>query len=272
MKAQRQPLDASHAARKVEGTVSEIVSASLDCYRALRDAVSEATFFQIYGNLYELYLSDETGDETTAPQVNARELPFVRDALAAIDKGGYPEALARVAFLMAHRDEPLPLSRLQLAHELIEEYHDMLPDLAPDQARRIAGEQEIIARYEPEKAIETLPLLLARHKDRERLLSLLERVLADPRVQRVEPSDEQKAMLARIRAVLGAVNHVPRASRRGNGAARIAATDARRIGEAMIARVVVACAFAVAISSPAFAGGLHPGFVRKGRVRTRASA
>ena len=223
VKAQRQPLDASHAARKVEGAVSETVSASLDCYRALRDAVSEATFFQIYANLYELYLSGESRDETTPPPVNVRELPFVRDALAAIDKGAYPEALARVAFLMAHRDEPLPLSRLQLAHELIEEYHDMLPDLPPDQVRRIAGEQEIIARYEPEKAIETLPLLLARQKDRVRLLSLLERVLADPRVQRVEPSDEQRATLARIRDVLGAVNHVPRAPRRGNGAGRIAA-------------------------------------------------
>jgi Protein of unknown function (DUF3141) len=223
VKAQRQPLDASHAARKVEGAVSETISASLDCYRALRDAVSETTFFQIYANLYELYLSGESRDETTPPPVDVRELPFVKDALAAIDKGAYPEALARVAFLMGHKDEPLPLSRLQLAHDLIEEYHDMLPDLAPDQARRIAGEQEIIARYEPERAIETLPLLLARHKDRERLLSLLERVLADPRVQRLEPSEEQKAMLVRIRNVLGAVNHAPRAPRRGNGAARIAA-------------------------------------------------
>jgi hypothetical protein len=32
---------------------------------------------------------------------------------------------------------------------------------------------------------------------------LLERVLADKRVQRIQPSPEQKAMLARIRSVLG---------------------------------------------------------------------
>ena len=54
-------------------------------------------------------------------------------------------------------------------------------------------------RYEPEKAIETLPALLAERKDRERLLTLLERVLADKRVQRIQPSTEQQAMLARIR-------------------------------------------------------------------------
>ena len=41
--------------------------------------------------------------------------------------------------------------------------------------------EELIVRYEPEKAVETLPLLVADRKDRNRLLTLLERVLADPR-------------------------------------------------------------------------------------------
>jgi len=219
VKAQRRPLDASDSARKLESTLSQLVSASLDCYRGLRDAVSEASFFQIYGNLYALYLSNEESGETTQPSVEIRALPFVKNALASIDKGGYAEALARVAFLMAHRDEPLPLSRLQLAHDLIKEYHDLLPDLPPDEARRIGGEQEIIARYEEEKAIETLPLLLAKPRDRERLLTLLERVLSDPRVRRIEPSEQQQAVLARIRTVLGQVNPRPHPSRRGNGAA-----------------------------------------------------
>jgi hypothetical protein len=46
-------------------------------------------------------------------------------------RAGYAEALARVAFLLAHKDEPLPLSRLQLADELIEEYRELLPDIPP---------------------------------------------------------------------------------------------------------------------------------------------
>jgi hypothetical protein len=160
-----------------------------------------------------------------------RELSFVKEALAAIDKGGYAEALARVAFLMAHKDEPLPLSRLQLARELIEEYRDLLPNLPPDEVRRIGGAQEIIARYEPERAVETLPVLLAGQKDRERLLTLLERVLADQRVQRIQPSDAQKAMLARIRRVLGGAERRPARSRRGSrptpGSARVRAVKPR---------------------------------------------
>ena len=179
-------------------------------YRGLRDAAAEATFFQVYANLFAFYLDNEKGIETaTRPVDEPRDLPFVKEVLASVDKGGYPEALGRVAFLMAHEDKPLPLSRLQLAHDLIEEYREFLPQLAPDELRRIGGEQEIIARYEPEKAVETLPVLVADRKDRNRLLTLLERVLADPRVQGIRPSAEQKAMR--------------RARRRGAPAARVTA-------------------------------------------------
>jgi uncharacterized protein DUF3141 len=217
VRAQRQALAPDDPARKLESAVSELTSASLDCYRALRDTAAEAAFFQIYGNLFAFYLSDEQGAEMAALPINPRQLSSVKDALASIEKGGYAEALARVAFLMAHKDEPLPLSRLQLAQELIEEYRELLPKLAPDEARRIGGEQEIIARYEPERAVETLPVLVAERKDRDRLLTLLERVLADQRVQRIKPTAEQKAMLARIRGVLGAVDRQPAGLRRGDG-------------------------------------------------------
>ena len=104
---------------------------------------------------------------------------------------------------MAHEDSPLPLSRLQLAHELLDDYRELLPDLPLDQVRRIAGEQEIIARYEPERAVETLPMLLSERKQRDALLTLLERVLADPRVQRIDPTPTQRGVLAKIRRVLG---------------------------------------------------------------------
>ena len=231
VKAQRQALGSEDPARKLESALSELTSASLDCYRALRDTGAEAAFFQIYGNLFAFYLSDERGTEAETPRVDPRELPFVKKVLASIDKGGYAEAVARVAFLLAHKDEPLPLSRLQLARELIEDYAELLPDLAPDEARRIEGEQEIIARYQPERAVETLPVLVAERKDRDRLLTLLERVLADKRVQRIQPSAEQKAMLARIRGVLGVVERRPVGSRRGArltpGSARVAIAKPR---------------------------------------------
>jgi hypothetical protein len=58
VKAQRRPVAADAPARKVEKMVSEAISASLDYYRGVRDATSEAKFFQTYGNVFSLYLAD----------------------------------------------------------------------------------------------------------------------------------------------------------------------------------------------------------------------
>jgi len=203
VKAQRKAVGTDDPVRKVEKMASELMSASLDYYRAMNDAMSEAAFFTVYGNLFSLYLADKHVAEQAAAPTNPRELPFVKDALASVASGGYPEAVARVAFLLSRRGEPLPLSSLQLKQELIGEYRDLLPAIAPDEMRRIRGEQEIIVHYEADKAIETLPALLTGREDRDRLLTLLDRFMADKRVQALEPTAGQTAMLERIRAVLG---------------------------------------------------------------------
>jgi hypothetical protein len=205
VKANRHAVDADHPWRTIEQTGSDLMSASLDYYRAMRDAGTEATFFGIYANLFSMYLSDRHSERASAaPQaVDARAQPFVQGALASIAEGGYLEALARAAFLLAHKGEPLPLGRLKLRDELVKTYADYLPTSLPaDQWRRIRGEQEIIASYEPEQAIATLPVLLAERADRKRLLTLLDKLLADERVQSTKPTEAQLAMLERIRAVL----------------------------------------------------------------------
>jgi len=201
VKALRQPVGPDDPARKAEKMLSELMSASLDYYRALRDAASEAAFFQIYGNLFSATLADK--GEAAERAGEARELPFVKEALASVGEGGYAEAVARVAFLLSRKGEPLPLARIESKQEMMNEYRDLLPAVPRDEARRIRGEQEIIVRYEPEKAVETLPALLAERGDRDRFLALLDRLLADKRVQSAKPSAEQLAMLERIRGALG---------------------------------------------------------------------
>ncbi|MDH2431791.1 DUF3141 domain-containing protein [Pokkaliibacter sp. MBI-7] len=202
VRAQRQPLPSKTALHEVEAQGAEMLSALLEGYKSLRDAWSEACFFTLYG---PLQVASEGGQPPVVPdpEQTPRALPVVKQALARIAQGGYAEALARVAFLLGHRDEPLPLSRLQLAQELLTDYQDLLPDLTAAEVRRISGEQELIARYEPLGAIDTLPLLLADQQDRQRLLMVLERVLSDQRVQRIPPTRQQRAMFKRICAVLG---------------------------------------------------------------------
>ncbi len=214
-------------ARKVEAVVSEAISASLDYYRAVRDATSEAQFFQIYGNVFSLYLADKREAEASAAEsmVEPRDLPFVKEALASIAEGGYAEALARVGALLARRGAPLPLARLALKKELAGEYRDLLPDLKRDQWRRVRGEQDIIVRYEPEQAVATLPILLRDPADREKLITLVRRLLADERVQQAGPSSEQLSMIENLGATL---HVVPKRARRAVPAAKLARKPQKR--------------------------------------------
>ncbi|MFO1311439.1 MAG: DUF3141 domain-containing protein [Burkholderiales bacterium] len=201
VRAKRAPVDGGNAVRKLEKTASSAISASLDYYRAMRDAMSEAAFFLTYGNVFSLYVADKHERETHGV-AEARELPFVQEALASIGEGGYPEALARVACLLARKGEPLLLSRLQARREMIEEYRDLLPDMPADQWRRVRGEQEIVVRYAPDEALATLPALLADPADRAKLVTLVRAVLNDERVQRAKPTAEQIAMIESIGATL----------------------------------------------------------------------
>ena len=222
-KAVRQPLAPDHPGRRAEAMVSELTSAALDGVKALRDAFGEATFFQTYGQLYAAGVGNRPMSRTEEHPQDPRALPIVSDALARIDVGGYPEAVARVAFLMAHEDVPLPLSRLQLAHELLEDYRDLLPAQPVEVMRRVAGEQGVVARLDRDRSIDTLPALLPDPRDRQRLLALLERVIADQRVQAIQPSMQQQATLERIRNVLIPAAPEPARNRRP-AKRRVAAT------------------------------------------------
>ena len=184
---------------KLEKATSAAFSASLEYYRAIRDALSEAAFFQTYGNVFSLYMADKrAAKEAAAPVAEARELPFVQEALASIEEGGYPEALARVACLLARKGEPLLLTSLQLKQEMMADYADLLPAMPADQWRRIRGEQEIIVRYEPERALATLPRLLTDPADRRKLVTLVRKLVNDERVQRRKPSSQQLSMVENI--------------------------------------------------------------------------
>lgn len=202
VRAGRQPVDDDHPLRAQERAGAEMVSAGLDAWRAVRDAMTEASFFGVYANLFAFIAKEEAGTRA-APRITApMELPEVKAALAAIGKGGYPEAIARLACLLQRQGEPLPLSRLELRRDLAADYADLLPDLPMEQWRQIRGQQELIARYAPTQALATLPQLLAARADRERLQTLFARLVADERMMGLAPTAEQSAMLERIQAVL----------------------------------------------------------------------
>ena len=206
VKSQRANAGPDNALTKVEKAASSAISASLEYYRAMRDAASEAAFFQTYGNVFSLYVADqsEAGRKALEQVGEGRELPFVQEALASMSEGGYPEALARVACLLARKGEPLLLTWLRKKKEILADYADLLPSMPMDEWRRVRGEQEIIVRYEPERALATLPDLLTRREDREKLATLFRRLFADERVRKARPTAEELAIVERIGESLGA--------------------------------------------------------------------
>jgi pimeloyl-ACP methyl ester carboxylesterase len=215
-RANRQALDDDHPLRHGEHLGAEILSASLDFYRAVRDAATEAGFFGTYSNLFWLFEAEKAPEERGEEAV---ALPVVRPGKDVLTQGGYTEALARVAYLLQRKDEPLPLSRLEMRQELATDYADYLPEMPLDEWRRVRGEQEVIARHEPEEALASLPALLGDDSNRVRLLELLDRLIADRRVLGSAPTASQRAMHARIRDVLQAPPP-PRARSRAPAAAR----------------------------------------------------
>jgi hypothetical protein len=205
VKAQRQPLRPDEPTRKVERMMSELISASLDYYRDIRDATSEALFLQTYGSMYAFYL-EEPGKamKDERPAQKPRDLPVVKEALAAMEVGGYTQALARVAVLLSDRGKPIPLAQVELKKEVLEDYLELLPEVTEDQWRRVRGMQEIMVEYEPERAMSTLPKLLTDAVDRKRLLTLVDKMFGDSRVKQLGSSPQQIAAYNRIRAALGA--------------------------------------------------------------------
>jgi hypothetical protein len=211
VRSARQAVPEDSPFKAAERAGSEVISASLDLYRDLRDACSEAQFFTTFGVMFPLLHPgrDKPERPEAAAPVAPRRQPVVREALAAIQEGGYAEALARAACLLSRKGEPLPLARFELKADLEREYRDMLPALPAKQWKDIRGRQQIICRYDRDRAVQTLPALLASGEDRQRFLTLLESLLADPRVSDGRSTAAQRAMLERIREVLPATKAPP---------------------------------------------------------------
>jgi pimeloyl-ACP methyl ester carboxylesterase len=184
--------------RQVEKAASDVITAGLDLYRDLRDAAMESLFFQIYGPPVVLGVVEEPAAGARPVASDPRELPLVRDALATIGTGGYPEAVAFIGALIGRGAGRIPLDRLRLVEQFVRT-DKVLSRLPEDVVRRIKAEQAVIAELEPERGLQSLPKLLADPADRRRALAVLDKAVAA-----VELTPEQQALVERVRAALGA--------------------------------------------------------------------
>ncbi len=226
VESQRQPVGPEQRFRRAEKLGAELLGAGLDYYRDLRDAASERAFFDLYGGILGQHVADRALQQSAREQAGARAASeaLVESLLARIGDGGYPAAVARAAALLARRGRPIDLETVETRRDLILDYLDLLPKLSMEEMRRIRGEQEVIVAHAPERAMQTLPELLADAGDRARFVTLFERLLEDPRVQAGYATEAQRELFAQLQARIGtsppATTARPAARTRSGAAAR----------------------------------------------------
>jgi len=74
----RKAASASNPMRQREKLVSDLITASLDLYRDLRDAAREAAFYQIYGSLVSLQVADQRAEIRRDAKFDPQLDPIVR--------------------------------------------------------------------------------------------------------------------------------------------------------------------------------------------------
>jgi hypothetical protein len=191
------------------------VSAALDLYRDLRDASSEAAFFEVYGNMLSLQMAEQRDDIRRRTRFDARALPAVRQVLDEMDQGGLPEAIIRTAMLVVKAGGgKRRLAQMDQTRALLERT-GILYDLDEDQLRRLLHEETLVVEFEPQQAKRSIGALVRSASDRQKLNEVFDAIEAD------SPLDaRQQALLAELRKLLPKPAAVAAPRARKNAVAR----------------------------------------------------
>ncbi|HET9669062.1 MAG TPA: DUF3141 domain-containing protein [Casimicrobiaceae bacterium] len=196
-RANRRPRAADNLDRQGERLYSEYVSAALDLYRDLRDAASEAAFFEVYGNMLSLSMADERAAIRRRTPFDARALPAVRQVLDEIEQGGLADAIIRTGILVVKAGGgKRRLAQMEHTRALLAPT-GVLRHIDEDELRRLLHEETLVVEFEPQRAKTSLPKLVRSADDRQKLNRVFDSLEAD-----VELDARQRALLAELRRLV----------------------------------------------------------------------
>ena len=197
--AARKPADPNNPFLHLERLWSVGVENTLDAIRDFRDAMYEMTFLGIYSSPTMLRLGEPFAFERTRKDPKMlRYLPEVQAILLNIDRGGFEEAVIRMLILMAESRATVRRDRLERSAKVLG-HDEPFASLGTEKRAALIHEQSLIAEFERERAIETLPDLLPEMEDRQRAIEVVEFIAGA--IEEMEPSTIQ--LVQRFHAVLG---------------------------------------------------------------------
>src|SRR5438552_15715633 len=193
----RHPRGDANYGRRVEHLYAEYASAALDLYRDVRDAGSEAAFYEVYGNMLSLQMADQRADIRRQTRFDPRAVPAVRQILDEVDRGGLPEAVIRAGMLIAKAGSGVRrLAQMEHTRELLAPT-GILKGLTEDELRRLLREETIVVEFEPAQAKRSLPRLARTPTERRKLHALFNSLESAEVVD-----DRQRALIAELRRSL----------------------------------------------------------------------
>jgi pimeloyl-ACP methyl ester carboxylesterase len=200
-RAERRPADPANPFLSLERAWAAQVEHALDMWRDWRDAMMEATFHAVYGALSTagIALGAETAEADAARELIAPPAGGLDQAAARVAEGGYPEAVIRMMILLAEARGGVRRSRLARSNALLTT-EPPFAGLGAAARQAMIREQTAIVTADREGAIAALPRLLPLAEDRARALASVAWVAGAEE----ELGDAARAMLARLRGVLGA--------------------------------------------------------------------
>ena len=196
---ERKPIDSANPFLEIERLWASSVLQGFDFMRDVRDAVYEMTFLSVYGSPFMRWLgSSHAFERTRKDPKELRFLPEVQAILLGIDRGGFEEAVIRMLILLAELRGSVRRDRLERSAKVLTRDEPFV-SLGPDRRAALIREQSIIAEFEKDRAIQTLPELLPGPDERRKAIEVVEFIAGA--MEEMEPHTLRT--LQRFHAVLG---------------------------------------------------------------------